>query len=235
MCTERQRFFRFSERLTPVFGGHDLVGAALAANECECSRLSPLLRRTRQRGLTLIELVVFMVVIAVGLAGILGVLNLTTRNSVNPMLLKQQVAIAESLLEEIESKPFTWCDPDDANVTTASGAFVGAGGCATSVQTLALSPTAGEDRYSQIVPFDNVVDYTGFSMAGIRSPANSITVLNGLGNYTATVAITSVGNIAPTNVGVADAVLKIDVSVATAGQSTITLTGYRYRYAPNVP
>lgn len=191
--------------------------------------------RLRQQGLTLIELVVFMVVISVGLAGILGALNLTTRSSANPMLLKQQLAIAESLLEEIESKPFTWCDPDDANVTTATSSAISAAGCATTAQTLALAPTAGENRYSQTVPFDNVGDYTGFFMDGIRSPTNSTTVLTGLGNYTATVAISPVGNIAPTNVGAADAVLRIDVSVELPGQSTITLTGYRYRYAPNVP
>lgn len=188
-----------------------------------------------QCGLTLIELVVFMVVISIGLAGILGALNLTTRNSANPMLLKQQVAIAESLLEEIESKPFTWCDPDDANVTTATSSAIGAAGCATTAQGLAK--TSGEDRYSQTLPFDNVGDYAGFNMnAGILNPASGV-VIGGLGSYTASVVITPVGNIAPTNVGAADAVLRVEVSVGLSGQpgSTITLTGYRYRYAPNVP
>ena len=186
-----------------------------------------------QRGLTLIELVVFIVVVSISLAGILSVLNYTTGISANPMLLKQQVAIAESLLEEIESKPFTWCDPDDANVTTATSSAIGGAGCAATAQ--GLTPTAGESRYSQVLPFDNVGDYGGLNMnAGILNPSSG-TVISGLGSYTATVAITPVGNIAPTNVGAADAVLKIDVSVAMAGQSTITLTGYRYRYAPNVP
>ncbi|MBK9218480.1 MAG: prepilin-type N-terminal cleavage/methylation domain-containing protein [Uliginosibacterium sp.] len=84
-----------------------------------------------QRGLTLIELVVFIVVISVGLAGILGVLSLVNRDTVNPMLLKQQVAIAESLLEEVQSKPFTFCDPDDANVETA----LNSAGCASLQRT----------------------------------------------------------------------------------------------------
>ncbi|MET7015100.1 type IV pilus modification PilV family protein [Uliginosibacterium flavum] len=192
-------------------------------------------KTSRQHGLTLIELVVFMVVISIGLAGILGALNLTTRNSANPMLLKQQLAIAESLLEEIESKPFTWCDPDDANVTMASGAFVGAGGCAATTQLLSLSPTAGESRDSQTVPFDNVADFGGLNMnAGILNPSSGA-VISGLGSYTATVTLTPVGDIAPTNVGAADAVLKIDVKVSMTGQADLTLTGYRYRYAPNVP
>ena len=194
----------------------------------------PLLQKpARQHGLTLIELIVFIVVVSIGLAGILGVLRLTLRDSANPMLLKQQVAIAESLLEEIESKPFTWCDPDDANVTTASGAFVGAGGCAAAVQGLA--PAVGEDRYSQVTPFDNVGDYNGFAMAGIRKPTDASTTVSGLGSYTASVVVSQAG----TALGLADntAALRIDVTVGLSGQSSsnITLTGYRYRYAPKVP
>lgn len=196
-----------------------------------CTEQGRLLERVRQRGLTMVELVVFIVVVSVGLAGILGVLNLTTLNSANPMLLKQQVAIAESLLEEIESKPFTWCDTDDDNVTTASAASVSTGGCAATVQ--GLSPTPGESRYSQTTPFDNVGDYNGFSMSGIRSPTDANTTINGLSAYSASVVVTQAG----TAMGLTDnsAALRIDVTVGITGQPDITLTGYRYRYAPNVP
>ena len=184
--------------------------------------------RRIQKGLTLIELVVFIVVISIGLAGILGAVNMTTRNSVNPMIFKQQVAIAESLLEEIESKPFTYCDPDDPNVTTASGTA----GC-TTVQ--GLGATSGEDRYSPTTPFDNVGDYNGFSMSGIRSPTDgsTTTTLSGLANYSAKVVITQAG----TAMGLADnaAALRIDVMVTAPTQNSLTLTGYRYRYAPNSP
>jgi MSHA pilin protein MshD len=187
----------------------------------------------RQRGMTLIELVIFIVVISVGLMGILGVLNLTTRNSANPMLLKQQVAIAESLLEEIESKPFTYCDPGDATVTTATGAFVGAGGCTATLQGI-VPTTVTESRYNQGDPYDNVGDYGGFAMnSGIIDPTN--TPIPALANYSATVAISQVGTTAPTNVGALAAALRIDVTIATPGQPNFTLTGYRLRYAPNSP
>jgi len=180
--------------------------------------------RASQRGLTLIELIVFIVIISVGLAGVLAGINYSVNNSVNPMMLKQQLAIAESLLEEIEKKPFTWCDPDDSAVATATSA-------ASCTTAQGLAATAGEDRYSQTVPFDNVGDYNGFSMSGIRSPTNSATTLTGLGSYSASVSITQVG----TTMGLADntAALRIDVTVSLIGQPSITLTGYRYRYAPN--
>ncbi|WP_018609067.1 prepilin-type N-terminal cleavage/methylation domain-containing protein [Uliginosibacterium gangwonense] len=179
-----------------------------------------------QAGLTLIELVVFIVVVSIGLAGILSVLNFTTRSSANPMLLKQQVAIAESLLEEIESKPFTYCDPDDANVTTAASTA----GCATLVQGLGPT-TATENRYNSTDPYDNVGDYAGFSMAGILTP-NKVTI-SGLAGYSASVAVAQAG----TSVGLTDntAALRIDVTVNAPGMSPVTLTGYRFRYAPNSP
>jgi MSHA pilin protein MshD len=61
----------------------------------------------RQRGFTLLELIVFIVVVAVGMAGILGVMDNVVRNSADPMVRKQTLAIAESLLEEILLKDAT--------------------------------------------------------------------------------------------------------------------------------
>ena len=180
----------------------------------------------RQHGLSLVELIVFIVVVGVGLAGVLGVLNYANNASVNPMLLKQQVAIAESLLEEVSSKAFTWCDPDDANVSTATSAA----GCATTVQ--GTGPTSGESRYSSTTPFDNVGDYNGFAMnSGIYNINNA--AITALAGYKASIAVSLAG----TALGLADntAGLRIDVTVTAPDLSTITLTGYRSRHAPNTP
>jgi MSHA pilin protein MshD len=64
----------------------------------------------RQAGITLIELILYIVIVSVGLAGILSVMNVTTQHSADPMVRKQALAVAESLLEEITLKDFT--DPD---------------------------------------------------------------------------------------------------------------------------
>jgi len=55
----------------------------------------------RQRGFTLIELIIFIVVVSAGMAGILSVMNVTVKSSADPMVRKQAIASAESLLEEI--------------------------------------------------------------------------------------------------------------------------------------
>ncbi len=70
--------------------------------------------RPPQRGFTLIELIIFIVVVGAGLAGILSVMNQVVRNSADPMLTKQAAALADSVLEEVLQKAYA--DPDGTNV-----------------------------------------------------------------------------------------------------------------------
>ena len=61
----------------------------------------------RQHGISLIELVISIVIIGIAAAGILTVMNVTTRTSADPMIEHQAVAIAEAYLEEIVSKSYS--------------------------------------------------------------------------------------------------------------------------------
>jgi MSHA pilin protein MshD len=70
--------------------------------------------RSRQRGFTLIELIIFIVVVSAGLAGILSVMNTVVASSADPMVRKQAMALADSILEEILLKDFD--DPDGTNI-----------------------------------------------------------------------------------------------------------------------
>lgn len=62
--------------------------------------------KPHQRGFTLIELVIFIVVVGLGVAGVLSVFTTSIKNSADPLVRKQTLAIAESLLEEIVQKEF---------------------------------------------------------------------------------------------------------------------------------
>lgn len=178
---------------------------------------------TKQKGFTFIELLIFMVIIGVALAGLLAVMNITTVGSTDPMRDKQALAIAESLLEEIQSQAFTYCDPDDANASTATSPS----GCAGAPQ--GLGPTIGESRYSE-PRFDNVGDYDNMAPPTIPPIAgfpNAVADIQGqvtpaLKEYVAAVKETS---------GLGGDEIRIDVTVSS-GKTSITLTGYRYRYAP---
>jgi MSHA pilin protein MshD len=178
---------------------------------------------TRERGLSLVELLVFIVVVGIAVTGVLSVYSLNARTSADPMVRKQALAIAESLLEEVLAKPYTYCDPDDANVETASSPA----GCAAVAET-AMGPEAGESRYSNVTPFDNVNDYDGFSMAGIVDLNNN--AVPGLGAYSADIQVRPAGAF---NGIPAGETLLVTVTVTGPGNHSVSLSGYRTRYAPN--
>ncbi len=62
------------------------------------------------RAFTLVELIFAMVVISVALVGVMSVMSFTTRNSADPVLRQQAIAIAEAYMEEIFLK--NYIDPD---------------------------------------------------------------------------------------------------------------------------
>ena len=182
-------------------------------------------KRARWGGLTIVELIVTIAIVGTGVAGILLVLNVAVRGSADPLVEKQALAIAESLLEEIQLMPFTYCDPDDANAGTATNAA----GCATQVEN--MGPEPGETRVSATTPFDNVNDYHGFTMTSITDITG--TAIAGLSGYSASVAITQQALNGPPNV-VAGESLLIAVTVNGPFNTTVRLDGYRTRYAPNL-
>ena len=189
-------------------------------------------------GISMVELLMFIVVVSVGIVGILPVLNTAVRGSADPMRRKQAIAIAETILTEIEQQQFTYCDPNDANFSTATNATLGAGGCATLSQD-----GGGAGAYGSVVPgptpaggratFNNVADYSGWT----QSPVTDLVGGNPMNGYTVAVQITRAGGGAPFNVvpAIADpgAALRIQVTVTYGADIPIVLTGYRFRFAPN--
>jgi MSHA pilin protein MshD len=59
-----------------------------------------------ESGVSLIELIMYIVIVSVAMAGILQVMNANTTFSADPLVKKQARAVAESLLEEIELQSF---------------------------------------------------------------------------------------------------------------------------------
>lgn len=72
--------------------------------------------RSRVAGFSLVELILFIVVVSVGIAGILKVMDVSVRSSADPMVRKQAMALADSVLEEALIKAY--CDPDGASGET---------------------------------------------------------------------------------------------------------------------
>lgn len=151
----------------------------------------------QQRGASLIELVLFIVIIGIAVAGILLVMNRVTSHSADTLVRKQTLAIAESLLEEIE-------------LQSMSGA-----GCAGTLGANASRTGAS-----------TVCDYNGYrTTAGILDFSTNAAV-PGLGSYNVSPAVTVVPTTAPWGGIPAASAVVITVSVTGPG-GRIDLTGYR--------
>lgn len=173
-------------------------------------------------GLSLIELLIFIAIVSVALSAMLRLFVQATSASADPLPRRQALAIAESLLEEIQLMPLTFCDSEDPAVETAAGP----GDCALGPE--AAGPEAGETR-SGLPSFDHVNDYQGFAMGGISDLAG--TAVAGLAGYAASVVVAA-ADLHTLGAGSGDA-LRITVDVTGPGGTAISLTGYRTRHAPN--
>lgn len=121
----------------------------------------------RQRGVTLIELVVSIVILSVASAGILMVMTQTVLSSADPMLREQATAIAHSYMEEILTLSLTNPEGGETN-----------------------GPESGEMRAT----YDDVWDYHGLNdNSGARDQnGNLVSSLEGY-NVTVNVNNSSLG------------------------------------------
>lgn len=172
----------------------------------------------RQHGVTLVELIVAIVIISVGLAGILSAFNVSVRGSADPVMAKQLVSIAEALMEEVQQAPFTYCDPDDTAAETAANV----GACT-------VPEVMGKEAGDTTRPFDNVSDYNGLNLAAITDVAGA--AVPNLAGYSATIAVAPV---ALYGISAASGdVVQITVTATAPNGQVFALGGYRTRYAPN--
>ncbi|MCR4298287.1 MAG: type II secretion system GspH family protein [Gallionella sp.] len=155
----------------------------------------------RQRGISLIELIMFIVIVSVALAGILLVMNVTTKSSADPVIHKQAIAAAESLLEEVQLQDFM--------------DLSGSAAC--------ILPASAVTAANRATDYHIVDCYDSFGMTGITDLNNNPV---GLSAYNASVAITpeALGGIA------AGSAVRITVTVTDPQSNTIAIDGYRTRY-----
>lgn len=159
----------------------------------------------RQRGASLVELVMFILIVGVALAAVVGALGLASQRSAEPQLARQALAVAESLLEEVLALPFERDDPD--------GGVDGIG------------PDAGETRGGAL-RFDHVNDYHGLVLDPIA--AIDGTPLPALAGLRAEVAVAAQ---AIDNIAAGDGLL-VTVRVTGPAGIDVRLAGLRARQSP---
>ncbi len=76
-----------------------------------CTRRKPVADATRplnpMAGLTLIELVIFIVIVGIAISGVLLALDFSVKHSVNPQMRKQALTLAEGMLAEVSALDFS--------------------------------------------------------------------------------------------------------------------------------
>jgi MSHA pilin protein MshD len=167
----------------------------------------PNLRKTLhlQQGVSLIEAVLFIVVVSVALVVVLKTFDIANQGSVDPLIRRQALAIAQAMLDEISAKPFGSAATD----VTADGY------------------TAGPVNSATRANADDIDDYDGYDQTGITTLSNA--PLTGLENYQVHVDVDPITSGELGTVPVADA-FRITVTVTAPSGEQFVLAGYRANY-----
>ncbi len=126
--------------------------------------MSANVRPVLQHGISLVELIIFIVIVGVAVTGVLAVMGQVMTHGADPLLRKQAIASAESLLEEIELQDFV----------SASAA------------------TTAVTQINRARDYHVVRDYNGFATVGIF-PISGAAPVAGLEGYNANVAVADAG------------------------------------------
>lgn len=176
----------------------------------------------RQAGITLIELIMFIVIVSIGITGIMLVLNITVWKSSDPLVQKQAQVLAEGLLEEIQTGYFAYCDGANAKLKYAKNA--------------ADCTAAAGDSYGYEVgetrPYDSVIDYasavdTATSLDSVLPNESSVSAPNGY-NASVTIGPATLGDI----LQVSGNALLIKVTVTGLGGTQAIAEGFKTRQEP---
>lgn len=145
-----------------------------------------------------------MVVIGVGVAGVLAAFQTGVRDSADPVIHKQMLAIAEEMMEEVLLKPYAVTGVAPVNAATP------------------CVPAASREG------FDDVSDYHGYQTAGICFIDG--TAVDGLAGYNVSITVVENNAVAVDLVGLPIGTVKVVTVTVTRGGEVILLTGWRTNY-----
>ena len=177
----------------------------------------------RERGVSLLELLLSIVVIGIAMTGALRWVWTSTQNSADPQMLQQANAVARSYLEEVLLRSF--CDPDfdpDSDPATLCPIDCAVSACS------ACGGTGPLQEGSRAL-FDDICDYDGLSDAGVFDQNG--TPIVGLGAYNVSVTVDDSVTLNGLAGGAGQLVL-VNVNVTHSGNQRVdvNLSGYRGNY-----
>jgi MSHA pilin protein MshD len=143
-----------------------------------------------------------MVIVGVAMAGIISSINVNVQHSADPVVKKQALAIAESMLEEVMLQ----------NFSNPSGGY---------------TPSASPPPIAERNQFDDVGDYQGYTSSGVYSMDNLSVPISGLSDYTVSVLVVPTTDL---NGIPATKAKRITITVTGPLSTRVILESYRTDY-----
>ena len=160
--------------------------------------------KCRSRGVTLVELVVFIAVVAVALVGLLAVFNRAVTASIDPIMQVRALELAQARLDEVLSRKFAENTPTGG--VPACGSFDAGGGACTAIQGITADPG-----------LDDVGDYDGASATDT--------------GYTVSVSVTAAGeDLVTANALPSNQARRVTVTVTLPDSTTLQLSAYKVNF-----
>ena len=175
------------------------------------------------RGFTLIELVVAIVILGIGVGAFITLINSSTVASIDPLVKQQANAVARAYLEEILLQSF--CDPDiagDCTATCSTGSTCSNAGCTENTGAAETRPTFDDvcDYDTPAIVNAVVTDQLGNPLPDLSDYRVSVDVIDGAGaDLNGLSAVSSQS-------------LRVDVTVnhINLADVDVTVSGYRTNY-----
>ncbi|MCM0610898.1 prepilin-type N-terminal cleavage/methylation domain-containing protein [Marinobacter sediminum] len=159
-----------------------------------------------QRGATLVELVITIVIISIAIAGVVGAFALISGRSADPLNETRAVALAQLYMDEILTRKYDEQTPQGGVPRYSGGCSIGADG--------------SEDRAS----FDDVDDYDGLNDS---PPASALASLTGYTGFSVAVTVTCSGG----DVGLPVSQAKrIDLLISAPDNRSFVFSAYRANF-----
>ena len=170
----------------------------------------------RQRGFSLIELVVMIVVLSLALTGVTIAINETVKHSAKPLVHTRAMELAQAYLDEILTKRYDE-HSGQGGIPRCNSTDPGHRACSTT-----LGPDPGETRAT----YDDVDDYNGLDESPPRGAQG--TVLSGYAGYRVRISVVYAG----TGLGLTNnqGAKLITVTITSPLGTNLVFSAYRVNY-----
>jgi MSHA pilin protein MshD len=161
-----------------------------------------------ERGATLVELVMTIVIISVAIAGVTGAFALIAGRSADPLNQTRAVELAQLYMDEIISKKYDESTPPGGQPKHSGPCNIGSDG--------------SETRST----FDDVDDYDGLNDA---PPASASNALNGYGGFSVQVAVSCAGDDAGIGLPSEEA-KRVDLTITDPSGQAFVFAAYKANF-----